>query len=276
MKKPILLIKLGGSSITDKRIPYKVREDVIRRFAKEIERVGNKYSLVISHGSGSFGHTSASKYGGKKGYKSLIGIATVSADAGRINQIVTDIFVQEGLPVISLSPTSMILAENGEITDHFFEVVEELLKQNLIPVVYGDVIWDRKWKSTIFSGEKTLNLLAYFLSRKGFKIDRVIQVGETDGLIDKSGKTVPRINKNNWGEVQRNIFNTGKIDVTGGMAHKVEEALQLSKKGIETLLISDKQNNLSSAIIRKPTRGTIIVYEPRSIVKRASIDSRKR
>jgi len=258
MKEPVLLIKLGGSSITDKAIPYKVREGVIRRLAREIKKADSKSSLIISHGSGSFGHTSASKYGGKKGYKSLLGIATVSVDAGRINQIVTDIFVEEGLPVISLSPSSMIVAQSGEIFNHFFEVVEELLNQDLMPIVYGDVIWDKKWKSTIFSGERTLNLIAQYLPRKGYKVDKVIQVGETDGVIDQNGKTIPMINKKNWEKVRKNIFPTTKLDVTGGMVHKVEEALDLATKKIETLLISDRQNNLLNAIIRGSIKGTII------------------
>lgn len=258
MKKPILLIKLGGSSITDKRIPYKVREAVIRRLAKEIKKAGNKYSLIISHGSGSFGHTSASKYGGKKGYKSLIGIATVSADAARLNQIVTDIFVEEGLPAVSLSPMSMILAENGNLINHFFVVIEETLKQELIPIVYGDVIWDKKWKSTIFSGERILNLLASYFTRRSFFIDRVIQVGETEGVVNDKGETVSKIDMKNWKEVRKNIFDTKALDVTGGIPHKIEEALGLARKGIETFLISDRKNNLLNAIMRKPIRGTII------------------
>ena len=258
MKKPILLIKLGGSSITDKSVPYKVRKDVIRRLAKEIKRAGNNCSYIISHGSGSFGHTSASKYGGRKGYESKIGIAIVSADAARLNQIVTDIFVEEGLPAVSLSPMSMILAENGSLIDHFFVVIEETIKQGLIPIVYGDVIWDRKWNSTIFSGEKTLNLIAHYLLRKNSTIDRVIQVGETDGLVDKSGKTIYKITEKNWGNLKSNIFATSNLDVTGGMTHKVEEALKLAKKGIETILISDMKNSLLNAIMRKQAGGTII------------------
>ena len=37
--------------------------------------------------------------------------------------------------------------------------------QGLIPVIYGDVIWDKKWKSTIYSGETTLNKIGIYLTR---------------------------------------------------------------------------------------------------------------
>ncbi len=255
--KNLLLIKIGGSSITDKSTPYKLKRDNLICLAKEISK--SKYpNLIISHGSGSFGHVSAIKYGGKKGYKSKIGIATVFSDASRINQIVTDVFIQEGLPAVSFSPRSLILGENGKINTHNFKIIEEALKQGLIPVVYGDVILDKNWKTTIFSGEKTLNLLAIYLRNKGFIIEKIIQVGETAGVLGKNGNTIPVINKNNWAEIKKNIYRTGKLDVTGGMIHKVEEALELSKKGVRTLLISDEENMLFNAIIGKLSRGTII------------------
>lgn len=257
MKKPLVLIKLGGSAITDKTTPYKARKTVIRRLAREIKAADKNYKFIIAHGSGSYGHTSASKYGGKKGYKSKIGIATVARDASKINQIFTEIFIDEGLSVISLRPMSMILADKGKNTDQFFKVIDEVLDQELIPVVYGDVIWDKSWKSTIFSGEKTLSEIAKYLLVKGEKIEKVIEIGETEGVLDENGKTIPEINSKNWKEIKKNIFKTNNKDVTGGIEHKVEEALGLSKLGIKTVLISSKENNLYSAIMDRQKKATI-------------------
>src|SRR3989344_8694966 len=111
--KNITLIKLGGSVITDKDTPYKAKISVIRRLAKEIKGSGIT-SLVIAHGSGSFGHTSAVKFGGKKGYKNVKGIAKVAFDAITINQIVMEILIKQGLPVVSLRHMSMMLAKSGK------------------------------------------------------------------------------------------------------------------------------------------------------------------
>ena len=257
MKKSVILIKLGGSSITDKNIPYKAKKNVISNLAREFKKADKKYSYIIAHGSGSFGHTSASKFGGKKGYKSKIGIATVAKDATWINQIFTQIFVEENIPIISLSPRSMIVSDNGKLSDQFFQVLDEVMSQDLIPVVYGDVIWDKDWDSTIFSGEKVLSEIAVYVLKIGLKFDKVIEVGETNGLLNKDGETIDLINNENWKRNKKNVF-VAENDVTGGMMHKIEEALKLSRLGIKTILISHENNDLLNAIDNKKIKGTSI------------------
>ncbi|MEK7573591.1 MAG: isopentenyl phosphate kinase [Patescibacteria group bacterium] len=257
--KKLVLVKLGGSVITDKSKPYTARVDVIRRLGKELKKVEKDYQIIISHGSGSFGHTSAKKYGGSKGYKSKLGISKVSFDVQQINLIVTKALIEEGLPAISLRPMSMILTEEGEIKKNIFEIIEEMLRQDLIPVVYGDVIWDKKWKSVIYSGEKFLNRIASHLLKKGFKIDKIIQVGQTDGVYEKNKKTIPVITKKNWPKAKKHLYETSSDDVTGGMSHKIEDALLMADQGIKTLLINgNTPNELVNAFCNKKTKGTLI------------------
>lgn len=255
--KNIILVKLGGSVITDKSVPYKARKDVIRRLAKELKT--SKATIILAHGSGSFGHTSATEFGGKKGYKSKEGIAKVALDAISINKIVMDILIEEGVPAISLRPMSMIIANSGKTQSVFFEPIEQVLKQGLMPVVFGDVIWDKKWKSTIYSGEVILNKLSMHLKKKGFLIKRIIQVGETNGVYDLHKKTIPTITKKTWPDIKKFVFKAKTKDVTGGMQHKIENALEMTDLEIETLLINGMtKKELSKSLINKNTKGTII------------------
>lgn len=259
MKKSLILIKIGGSSITDKTIPYKIREDVIRKIAKDLKKISLDKQIIISHGAGSFAHTSASIYGGKKGYKSRIGIAKVSRDAAKLNQLLIDVFVEENLPAIYMRPMSMILSKGGKLTKHFFEILEQMVNQGLIPVVYGDVIWDTEWKSTIFSGEKILSEIAIYLMKKGYKIEKVIQVGETKGVYDLKGRTIKEIKPSDMAKIGQIFAKNGKIDVTGGMKHKVENAILLAQKGIKTFIIDGlTPNELTKAVKGKSFRGTTI------------------
>ena len=253
----LILIKLGGSIITNKKIAYSARKSVIRRLAKELKK--NHGGFILAHGSGSFGHTSAVKYGGKKGYKSKIGIAKVALDAMEINKIVMKILVDEGLPVVAFSPMSMILANAGEMTKSFFEPITIALDQGLIPVVYGDVVWDKTWNSTIFSGETILNKIAIYVISKGYKVSKIIQVGETNGVYDNNKMTIPLITKNSWLSVKKFIFKLKTNDVTGGMLHKIEHALEMADLNIETLLINGKiKNELLHAILGGKVEGTLI------------------
>ncbi len=259
VNKKLVLVKLGGSVITDKSKPYTARIDVIRRLGRELKKVEKNYQIIISHGSGSFGHTSAKKYGGSKGYKSKLGISKVSFDVQQISLIVTKALMEESLPIISLRPMSMILTDMGKTKSSFFEIVEEIMKQGLIPVVYGDVILDKKWKTVIYSGEKILNMIGSYLLSKGHKIDKIIQVGQTDGVYEKNKKTIPVITKKNWPEIRRHIHETTVGDVTGGMTHKIEDAFLMAEKGIKTLIINGNiPNQLANAVYNIKVRGTII------------------
>lgn len=256
--KKIILIKFGGSIITDKNTPYKARPDVIRRLARELKKIKDA-SVVLAHGSGSFGHTSAKEFGGKKGYKSKWGIAKVARDAMEINRIVMDILIDEGLAAVSIRPMSMMMTSAGKIKNQLFQIVEEIINQDLIPVVYGDVIWDKKWKSTIYSGETTLNEIGKYLMKKGFSVDKIIQVGETNGVYDNKGNTIPQITKRNWRSIERYIFRSANADVTGAMKHKIENALSIADKGIETWIANGiVPNELSHALNGKNIQGTII------------------
>ena len=67
----LILLKLGGSVITDKTQPFTARLDVIERLAAEIKAAlderGDDLQLIVGHGAGSFGHEVAAKYQTHKG-----------------------------------------------------------------------------------------------------------------------------------------------------------------------------------------------------------------
>ncbi|MCJ7621187.1 MAG: uridylate kinase, partial [Anaerolineae bacterium] len=66
----LVFLKLGGSLITDKGSPQTAREGVIRRVVGEIRAALDEVPtlrVVLGHGSGSFGHPPASKYGVQEG-----------------------------------------------------------------------------------------------------------------------------------------------------------------------------------------------------------------
>ena len=60
----MMILKLGGSLLTDKRKERSLREEDLKRIGKEIAEGAQaiKGGLVIVHGGGSFGHPLASKY----------------------------------------------------------------------------------------------------------------------------------------------------------------------------------------------------------------------
>jgi len=261
--KELILIKLGGSLITDKNKPFTARGKVILRLGREIKETKKKFpgKIIIGHGSGSFGHTVAAKYKTQDGIvneKSIEGLSLVADVAIQINRIVIKNFLKVGLPAFSLAPASFLIAKNQRLEESFLKPLRHLLKIGLIPVIYGDVILDKKKGCCIFSAEKTLDIIADNL-RKEFNILRIIHCGDTNGVYDQTGETIPVITQDSFKKLRKIIGGSTATDVTGGMLHKVKESLKIARFGIESLIISGKTpGNLEKAILGEKVKGTLI------------------
>lgn len=262
--RPIILIKIGGSLITDKNKPFSVREKALDVIANEIKKVVSMgKSIIIGHGAGSFAHVPAKKYQTHKGIlneQSYRGIAEVADVAAQLNRIVIKKLLDKQVNAVAVSPLSSMTAVDHRLDKIFTEPIEHLLKRGLLPVVYGDQILDKEVGCTIFSTEKVLAYLALALKKKGYDIERVIQCGQTNGVYDADGRTIPEINSQNFAAYKATLGGSDGVDVTGGMLHKVEETLALAKQGIPGLIIDGiVHGTLSDAIEGKEIVGTRIV-----------------
>ncbi|RPI33061.1 MAG: hypothetical protein EHM70_07215, partial [Chloroflexota bacterium] len=162
-------LKLGGSLITDKAHPHTPRPEVIARLAGEIasaRRSVPMMRLVLGHGSGSFGHTPASQYGTRLGVhtpEQWQGFLEVWREAAALNRLVMDALHAAGLPAMAFAPSASVLGHDGRLASWDLGPLESALEAGLVPVVYGDVIFDRVRGGTIFSTEDLFAHLALAL-----------------------------------------------------------------------------------------------------------------
>lgn len=264
MTGKLILIKLGGSLITDKGKPYTAKVAVIKRLVKELKIAWNKgFRFIVSHGSGSFGHTSAFRYKtaeGIRGKEDVYGLAVVQQDALKINRIVNKIFLDQGLPCLSFIPSSFSLADNKELKRIFVEPIVRALRIDALPLVFGDVILDSKIGCCIFSGETTLSNIINPLTKAGFKVAKVIQCGTTDGIYNENGKTISLVGSRSFSHLTGAIKGSPETDVTGGMRHKLKESLKMAEFGVDSLIIDGrKKGNLLKAVLGEGVGGTLIV-----------------
>lgn len=264
MKKNLILIKLGGSLITDKNKAFTAKEDVILRLSKEIKKSLKDINgdLIVGHGSGSFGHTVASKYKTQEGIinsNSIVGFPLVADAARKINTIVMNSLLKEGIKAVSFSPFSFIYTKNEKDINSFIFPIKKSLEVGLVPVIYGDVIMDKERGFCIYSGEKTLNLLAEKLKKSYTKI-KVIYCGETDGVYDEKGTTIKEITLKNFSLISKALKGSSGVDVTGGMLHKVKEALEIAKelKAVTQIINATKDDQLKKAILGQKILSTRI------------------
>jgi isopentenyl phosphate kinase len=253
----LIFLKIGGALIT-KRKPYTLNLKKIKEIAKEIVSLRKKYKfkLLIGNGAGSFAHVSAKKFRTKEGYinkKSKIGHCIVEDDASTLNRILVKELIRAGEKAISVQPSAFIFCSKKKIKSFFLDPIKNYLKSDLVPVVFGDVISDEKLGCTILSTEEIFKLLAKF-----FKPKKIILMSDVEGVYDTKGKVIPEINKENFLKIQKFLKGADKIDVTGGMAQKVKEAMEMAKEGSEVFIIGGKRGNLEMCLKNKKV-GTKII-----------------
>jgi isopentenyl phosphate kinase len=269
-RQELVFVKLGGSVITDKTRPETARPAMIERVAGEVAgalATRSDLQLVLGHGSGSFGHVAARRYGTRQGVRSAAdwrGFAEVAAVAARLNRIVTDTFLAAGVPVWSLQPSASARCRDGELVSLATIPVERALAKGLVPLLHGDVALDDVLGGTIISTEQ----IFAFLARRLHPV-RLVLVGVVDGVFerdplrDPSARPVPEIAAANWEEVRALLGGSYATDVTGGMLAKVEEMVSLVRElpGLTVHLISGERRGALEAVLRRPVEavgGTLI------------------
>lgn len=258
-----LLIKLGGSLLTDKERPESPHPERIERLAREIaearaavEARGER--IVLGHGSGSFGHVAAAAAGLGKGPldpENLAGASRTQERAAALHRLILEALGAAGLAPFSLAPGSFLLSESGAPVDRFLEPLAHALRLGLLPVVYGDVVLDRAWGASIASTEAVLSEVATGLPALGIEISRALWLGETEGVYDAAGATIPRL-----ATLEDAAIGAARgTDVTGGMRLRLETCLALARRGVpSTILDGRAPGRLAAAIRDEDVPGTRI------------------
>lgn len=230
MSNSLTLLKLGGSLLTDKTGDKATRPDVIARLAREIASAATARNggLILGHGSGSFGHTTAKRYGTRGGVRTpeaWRGFAEVSVAAQQLNRIVADALAEAGLPVFSVAPSASARCDDGVLTHLELAPLASALEHGLTPLVMGDVAFDNVRGGTIVSTEE---VFAYIARR--MPVSQVLLAGETEGVYasmdDRS--VIDAITPASWERISTGVGASRGADVTGGMAGKVRDMLALT------------------------------------------------
>jgi isopentenyl phosphate kinase len=232
----LVLLKLGGSVITDKTQPYTARLDVIERLAAEIMNAladrGDDLRLIIGHGAGSFGHEAAAKYQTHQGAirpDSWPGFAEVAAAAAELNHLVMTALRQAGVPAIKFQPSASTRTRGEQLMYFETHPIKEVLRHGLVPVVYGDVSVDGSQGMSIVSTEKLFDNLARELAPARIVLcGRVDGVYDQDPLVNPAAELIDTIDVGNWDEVRAVLGGSHGVDVTGGMFTKVRDMYRLT------------------------------------------------
>ena len=229
--RSLVFLKIGGSLITDKQRRRAPRPEVMERLAGEIGRALKKHPemrLVLGNGAGSFGHVTAKKYGTRQGVHTAQewrGFAEIWREAAALNTMVTDALHATDLPAIALHPSAAVIAEDGKVLSWDLAPIHAALNAGLLPVIHGDVIFDTQRGGTILSTEDLFDHLAIHL-RPG----KILLAGLEQGVwadYPSCTQLIPEITPVNIEGFLAALGGSNAADVTGGMASKVLQSLEL-------------------------------------------------
>ena len=227
----LTFLKLGGSLITDKSVAEAARPKTLTRIAGEIKRAVDQnpdVSLVIGHGSGSFGHTVARRYNTQLGVRSLEewrGFAEVAVVAARLNSMVLEVLYSSGVPIFRAQPSASAYCNDGIISEMAVTPIQAALREGLVPLVNGDVAFDAVRGGTIISTEEVFTFLAERLSPQ-----RILLAGDYEGVYDTNLALVPEIRRTSLPGLGNALRGSAHADVTGGMFAKVHSMVNLCEK----------------------------------------------
>lgn len=261
---PLFFLKLGGSLITDKTHPHTARLDVLARLADEIATALDRQPglrLVLGHGSGSFGHVPARRYGTREGVRTReqwLGFLEVWREAAFLNRLVMDILAKAGLPAIAFQPSSAVTAHDGQVQNWELTPLQSALEASLLPVVYGDVVFDISRGGSILSTEDLFTHLARNLQPK-----RMLLAGREAGVwadYPACTRLVTQITPESLPQIAPALGGSASTDVTGGMASKVRETLALAGEipGLEVFIFSGGIEGMVTSALMGERLGTCV------------------
>lgn len=261
-----IFLKLGGSLLTDKTSDKTIRPDIVARIAREIAQYlerPERRPLLLGHGSGSFGHTTAKKYGTRAGVHDAAGwrgFAEVSVAAQQLNRITADALAAAGAPVFSVAPSSSVRCSDGRIVHMDTASIHTALAHGLVPLVMGDVAFDDVRGGTIVSTEEVFAFLATCMP-----VERMLLAGETEGVYASMNdlRVLKRITPASWAEQRSGIGASHGADVTGGMASKVQDMLDLiaAHPGMTVRIFSGRPQGETLRALAGEDVGTVIASE---------------
>ena len=276
--KELVLLKLGGSLITDKTKPYTPRLDVMDDLALQIKTALQTHPnmrLILGHGAGSFGHVPASEYRTRDGLPPRAtplahrvrdegeenywkGFAEVWYQAETLNRYVMDALHKAKVRAITLPPSASVIASSGKVSVWETTPLRMALSAGIVPVIHGDVVFDEVRGGTILSTEDLFDYLARALNP-----ERILLAGLEAGVwqdFPARTKKVGKITPDTFNEVSAGVGKATGADVTGGMESKVRQMLELVQEtSVQSVQIfsGDEPGNLAR-VLTGETLGTAI------------------
>lgn len=287
-----VIVKLGGSAITDKQQRQTLKPGELHSIAADLARLHTELhqqhqqqgtpapGIVVVHGAGSFGHFEAHEYqltkpaaAGQTQERLREGFARTRRAVTALNHATVAALVDAGVPAVSVSPCgAWFPAQDSQHDDAAgIAAVQAVLAAGLVPVLHGDGIVARtpppgQLVPAILSGDTIISRLAEVLQP-----DWVAFLSDVPGLLTKPPSepdarllhevlVATSSSSSGSGEGALSWTASGEAvqlsaaehDTTGGMATKINAAAAIAARGCPVVLAQAGTHSGSAAVLRGP------------------------
>lgn len=240
--KEFIVLKLGGSILTEKKGRGRIRVSFIRDFSRVFFRVWREHfskrgvGIVLLHGAGSVGHSLVRRYGllhtslnkqTIRGYGDVVG--SMKALTSHFSQALWN----EGVPVVPLQSSIFFRPEPQDravFREETFRILLSILRAGGIPVLGGDLGLGRRGEIRVLSAD-------YIAVALGKRLRPVRLLFATDVLGvyknfppnagDVPVSTLTRSDARSLISGKRRVLRASFCDVTGEMGGKLYSLLAL-------------------------------------------------
>jgi isopentenyl phosphate kinase len=250
----LIILKIGGSVITEKGSISRARDAEINRISNEIAafRKDSDSQVILVHGAGSFGHPQAMKYRLNEGFDAQ-GAYLTHTSVKILNSRVVDSLNNTGVHALPVHPLSACLLENGKLIEFQLGQIKVMLEKGIVPVLHGDIVMDRTKGASVLSGDRIIPYLAISL-----KASKIGAGSDVEGVLDEKGAVIRKITSFSFLDLKKSIKGSGSTDVTGGMLGKVSEMLELAGKGVDSRIFNASRKGVVSRFLYGEDVGTLI------------------
>ena len=224
-----LLLKLGGSVITDKSKTSTLRLDVLDRLCVELAEFMNLMPgarLVLSHGAGSFGHPQALQVDKLK-KEGVFGDEFVGAEYV-LRKSVRDLSttVLKSLNKVGIE-AELVHPSDFDHPRKWRNKVLDVFGESKVPLFHGDYV-QADDGGKVVSTETLMHILLDENSQPLFKVDEIFFITDRDGVM--AGKQLLHEIRPSDVELWPNLHSADdKMDITGGMRSKVQAAFSFAR-----------------------------------------------
>ncbi len=180
MSRPVL-VKLGGSVLTDKAKPRAFRRTVARRLCLELARAG--VPVVLVHGAGSFGHIPAAEAGiGSRTMspRDAPAVAATLTGVALLHAQILDLAEAAGLCPVGVPVHISAHSDGDDLLGVPVARIQRLLEDGYTPVLPGTIVRDEDLGWRVVSGDELMAILAEELDPR-----LALFVTDVEGVYDR-------------------------------------------------------------------------------------------